>query len=723
MINQLLVIELTIVYFIALFAIAYLVEKKISQGKKWLDNPLVYALALAVYCTAWTYYGNVGLAASSGLLFVAVYIGPSLFFIFWWSLLRKLVRIRNEYNITSIADFISARYGKSTTVAAIAAAIAFIGIVPYLSLQLKAIFNSFAFITSGYYANSSAAGQMDLIILIAIILFAIVFGFRSLDQTERHPGLVMVVAIQSVVKLIAFLAAGIFVVYFLNDGFADIFTQVANNPLLLANQRAANPSYSLFMAYLILSMSAIIFLPRQFHMAVVENTNEKHIRPALWLLSLYFILITLFVVPIALVGLLEGHGAQMGDIFILLLPLKHGAIWLSFLVFLGGLAAGTSMIMISGMTITTMVSNHLILPLLDKVRVLNFLRKHLLFLRWALITLILFIAYAFEVKIGTSYMLIKIGMISFAAVLQFAPAIIGALYWPRGNKTGAILGLASGFAVWSYTSLFPAFIKSGWLDNSILTDGPLGIRFLRPEHLFGVANLDPLAGVVLFTMLFNIGFYVVGSLLSGQSEEEKRIAYNFCNILKKVKFVAKSSTGETKLIDAVKKKKIINVIFSKYFNVADAERLTNDCLVKAGMAGKDKITIHELIELQNRAEKTLASSIGAAAAMEAFIKDSLFEKAENDKLTEIYTQMAADLKLSPKELSQKINYYVEKDKLLGKQQTELEVLVKNRTKELEETNAELKRFNDLSIGRELKMMELKEKIRELESRGSQGSAT
>lgn len=718
MISQLLVIELTIAYFIALFAIAYWVEKKISVGKKWLDNPLVYALALAVYCTAWTYYGNVGLAASSGLLFVAVYIGPSIFFIFWWSFLRKLVRIRHEYNITSIADFISARYGKSAAVAAIAAAIAFVGVVPYLSLQLKAIFNSFSFITSGFYSTATSAGQMDIIIVVAIILFAIVFGFRRLDQTERHPGLVIVIAVQSIVKLLAFLAAGIFVVYFLHNGFGDIFSQIARNPLLLASQKASNPTYSLFMAYLVLSMSAIIFLPRQFHMAVVENTDEKHIRPALWLLTVYFILITLFVVPIALVGLLEGHAANVGDIFILLLPLKHGAVWLSFFVFLGGLAAGTSMIMISGMAITTMVSNHLVLPLIDKVKILNFLRKHLLFLRWILITLILFIAYAFEVKIGGSYMLIKIGMISFAAVLQFAPAIIGALYWPRGNKTGAILGLSSGFLIWGYTSLFPAFIRSGWLSSSILTGGPFGIKFLRPEHLFGSDLLDPLACAVLFTMLFNIGFYVIGSLLVGQTEEEKRIAYNFCDILKKEKFVAKKLEGESKLIDVAKKKAIIISIFSRYFNQSDVKRLTDACFTKAGLAGKEKITINELIDLANSTEKTLASSIGAAAALDAFTKSSLFEKSENEKLTEIYTQMAADLKLSPKELSQKINYYMEKDKLLAKQHSELETLVKNRTKELEATNEELKRFNDLSIGRELKMLELKEKIRQLESEKS-----
>ena len=714
MINQTIVIGVTIAYFAALFGIAYLVERKYLQGKNLIDSWPVYALSLAIYCTSWTYYGNVGLATTTGQLFAAVYIGPSLFFIFWWSLLRKLVRIRNEHNITSIADFISARYGKSLSVAALAASIAFIGIVPYLSLQLKAIFTAFSFITSGSNVSTAGGSNIDLIILFAIIIFTIVFGFRRLDQNERHPGLVMVIAVQSIVKLVAFLAAGIYVTYFLYHGFGDIFSQISGNAVLHATQAANNPTPSLFLAYLILSMSAILFLPRQFHMSVVENTNEKYIRPALWMLSVYFILITLFVTPIALAGILQGYDLNMGDIFILLLPLKHGLTWLSFLVFIGGLAAGTSMIVISGMTITTMVANHIVLPIFDKIKFLNFLRKYLLIIRWILITVVLSIAYIFEVKIGSSYILIKIGMISFAAVLQFAPAILGALYWPRGNKTGALMGLSSGFFIWGYTALFPAFIRSGWLSSSILTDGPFGISFLRPENLFGIAKIEPLAATVLFTLLFNVGFYIIGSIFFDQSQEEKRIAYNFYDILKKVKLQPAEQGEAVVTIELNMKKAIINTIFSKYFNLDDAKRLTADCISKAGLSVKDKISINELIDLNNLTEKTLARSIGSASAKEAMSNESLFDEKEEKQLAEVYSKMAAELKLSPKELSQKINYYVEKDELMRKQSDELETQVHQRTKELEEKNIELKKFNDLSIGRELKMVELKEKIKELE---------
>jgi len=336
----------------------------------------------------------------------------------------------------------------------------------------------------------------------------------------------------------------------------------------------------------------------------------------------------------------------------------------------------------------------------------------LLALRWVLITLILFIAYLFELKIGSSYILIKIGMISFAAVLQFAPAIVGALYWQRGNKAGALMGMAAGFITWGYTSLFPAFIKSGWLSNLILTNGPFGLKFLRPEHLFGADSLDPLANVVLFTLVFNIGFYMIGSLFFSQSEEEAKIAINFHDILEEMRIVSANVSGQNVLVDLNKKVEIVNIIFGKYFSAVDAKRLSDNCLKDTSLAGKNKITLSELVSLQNNVEKTLASSIGSASAREAVSKDSLFEKGESEQLTDIYSKMAAELKLTPQELSQKINFYAEKDELLRKQQEELETQVKKRTMELEEKNKELERFQNMTVGRELKMIELKKKLKE-----------
>jgi Na+/proline symporter len=718
MISSTIVIGTIAVYLLILFAIAYIVEKKSERGKNLTENAIVYTLALAIYCTAWTFFGNIGLVAKNSYLFIAVYIGPTIFFIFWWRVLRKLVRIRNEYNITSIADFISARYEKSSAVAAIAASMAFIGIVPYLSLQLKAMFTSYAFITTGSNAVSGSRNHIDLIFLGAIIIFIVVFGLRRLDQSERHPGMVMIIAVQSVVKLAAFLTLGIFVTYFLYHGFGDICSRVANDPILPAMQQAGSPSYSLFMAYIVLSMSAILFLPRQFHMAVVENTNEKYIRTAVWLLPLYFIAITIFVVPVAMVGILKGYDVNLADIFILIIPLKHGNFWLSLLVFIGGFSAAISMIMISAMTITTMVANHLILPLFERIKMSGFLRRHLLSLRWVIITLIMIVAYIFEVKIGSSYVLVKIGMISFAAALQFAPVAIGGLFWKKGSRAGAIMGLTAGFFVWIYTCLVPALIRSGWLSGSILSNGPFGLKYLRPENLFGITSLDPLAMTVIFTMIFNIGFYIFGSLFFGQSEREKQIADNFINIIKGKELAFEDIPQQGAQIDLQGKMKIIDSLFGKYLNADEAKKAVQLCLTKAGLSAKNKISIKELVELSNVIEKTLTSYIGSSSASEALAREKLFTEEESAQLSNIYTKMAADLKLTPEELSKKIIYYTEKEEFLKKQGEELDRIVKERTKELEEKNSELERFQDLTVGRELKMMELKEKIEELKSKTS-----
>jgi len=718
MISPTIVIITTISYLFVLFGIAYFVERKYKQGKNLTDNALIYTLALAIYCTAWTFYGNVGMAATSGYLFIGVYIGPTLFFVFWWGVLRKLIRIRNEYNITSIADFISARYGKSSAVAAIASTIALVGIVPYLSLQLKAIFTSYVVVTTESGVATGATAHVELIVLAAIIIFIIAFGLRRLDQTERHPGMVMVVAIQSIIKIAAFLGVGIFVTYFLYHGFGDIFSRVASDPALSAKQQAGSPSYSLFMAYTILSFSAIMFLPRQFHMAVVENTNERYVRTAVWLLPLYFILITVFVLPLALAGILKGYDIKMADNFILMLPLKSGNLWLSLLVFIGGFSAAISMIMISAMTITTMVSNHLILPLFEKMKISSFLLKHLLPLRWIIVILVMGTAYMFEQRVGSAYLLVKIGMISFAAVLQFAPAIIGALFWKKGNKAGATMGLSAGFTLWIYTSLVPAFVKSGWINDSLLTNGPYGIKFLRPEHLFGITSLDPLAMIILSTMLFNIGFYILGSLFFRQSESEIKISHSFIDIMQRGVTFSKDGNEQVSNIDLSSKIEIMNSIFGKYLGTDEVKRIVQICLRNVGIAAKDKISVNDLVNLNSIVEKTLASYIGSASASEALSKEKLFTEEESEYLSGVYVRMAADLKLSPEELSEKVNYAVEKGNLLKKQGEELEKMVRERTKELEEKNRELEKFQEMTVGRELKMAELKEKMKELESKAS-----
>jgi Na+/proline symporter len=715
MISPTAVIAVTLSYIGGLFAIAYLVDKKYNQGRDLTNNAIIYTLSLAIYCTAWTFYGNVGLAATTSYLFIGVYIGPTLFFIFWRKILKRIFEIKNKYAITSIAGFLSSRYGKSSAVGAIASLIALIGIIPYLSLQLKAIFTSYAVVTTGSNIHVNRS-QVDWIVLVSIIVFIIMFGLRRLDQTEKHPGMVMVVVIQSVVKLVAFLVVGIFATYFLYGGFGDIFSRVGANSEIMSSLKSNAPSYSLFMAYTLLSMSAIMFLPRQFHMAVVENANEKHTRTAVWLLPLYLIVITLFVFPIAMAGILQGYDTKLSDVFILLLPLASGNALISLLVFIGGLSAAISMILIVGITITSMTANYLVLPLLEKIR-LDFIRRRLLFVRWMIVILLMLIAYLFEVKIGSSYVLVKIGMISFAAVLQFAPAMIGALYWEKGSKAGVIWGLSAGFSVWFYTSLFPALVRSGWLNASIISDGPLGMRFLRPENLFGVTSLDPLAMTFLFSMLFNVGFFVAGSLFFGQSEKEKQIVSDFFETDDKHAFQKNSTSSYGELVDFPKKMSIINSVFSEYVSVEESRKLAEYCAGKTGLAERKKsITLTELADLSRLVEKTLSSYIGAPAANEAVTKANLISQKETACLSDVYARMVADLKLTPKELGEKINLYKEKEKILAKQQDELERMVSERTKELKEKNVELERFNSMTVGRELRMIELKKRISELEEK-------
>lgn len=718
MIQPSLVIIITAVYLALLFGIAYFFDKKATEGKTYTDNVLVYVLALAIYCTTWTYYGNVGLAVSNGYLFLGVYLGPTLFFIFWAHIVKRILSVKREYKITSLAEFISIRYGKSPTVAALATIIAFIGIVPYLALQLKAILSSYVFITTGNNNELSSIG-VGLSFLLIIILFTILFGFRKLDQTEQHPGAIMAVAFQSIVKLVAFLIAGVIIVYVFYDGFFDIFSQIAQNGDFLAQQKLNAPSFSLFLAHILLSMSAILFLPRQFQVTIVENSKIEYVRKASWMLPLYFALITLFVFPIAMAGIIQGFNIKSADLFMLYLTYHNGSAWLSILVFIGGVSAALGMITFETIALTTMTSNHIVLPLIEKFSWLNFLRQKLLFLRWIVVSIILFVAYIFERAVGTSYLLVKIGMISFAAVFQFVPAIIGGIYWKKGSKAGAILGMSGGFLVWIYLSLVPALVKSGWLSQTLLSDGPFGIRLLRPENIFGISGIDPLALVVFFSMLVNISLYIFGSLFYPQTKEEE-LATN-TDFVQAVERHQSSATGDfkEKNISVIEKINILTTIFNKYLNSSEVEKIITECKEKVGIENKEMMSVEELISLRSEAEKILAKYIGILAATESLSQGKLFTENDSKNLSSLYVSMAENLKLSPEEFSQKIDFFKEKERLSILQKEELEKTVTERTKDLEMINADLKKINDLTIGRELKMVELKKKIQELEKQSGQ----
>ena len=509
-----------------LFAVAWYADRRADAGRSLIASPYVYALSLGVYATSWTFYGSVGRAAATGIGFAPIYLGPTLVAFVWMVVVGRMRRIAHAQRITSISDFIGSRYGKSARLAGLVTVIAVVGILPYISLQLKAVSSSFTLLT-GYPdivmpRNASATGVFgDTAFYVALLLgaFAILFGTRHIDAAERHEGMVAAIAFESVIKLAAYLAVGVFVAYGLFDGLADITSRAAADPrtrALLAPMEGPGGSYASFAWLTVLSMGAILFLPRQFQVAVVENVDERHLRAATWLFPAYLLAINVFVLPIALGGLLHfPAGTVDADTFVLALPMAERQEALALAVFIGGLSAATGMIIVETVALSTMVSNDIVMPLALRFGWFGDSRaagRRLIAVRRGAIIGIVLLGYAYFRFAGEAYALVAMGLISFAAVAQFAPAMLGGMYWRHGTRAGAAAGLAAGFGVWLYTLLLPSFSQSGWLPASFVADGPFGIALLKPYALFGLAGLDTITHAMLWTMLANVGCYVAVSL-------------------------------------------------------------------------------------------------------------------------------------------------------------------------------------------------------------------
>ncbi len=674
MFESLTVISVFCLYMGLIFALAVWAERRKAAGRSVVNNPLVYALSISVYCTTWTYYGSVGYAANSGLLFLTIYLGPTMVVIFWWGLLRKLVRIKTTHHITSIADFIGARYEKSVPLAALATVIALVGTMPYIALQLKAVLTTFDMITQDTGVASAFIGShVGPIVMVLMVVFTIIFGVRRLDPTERHEGIVMAVAAEGLVKLVLFMAAGVFVVYFVHNGLGDIFTRYAalTETPVGRGLKPQTASFLTWTSYLVLSASAVMFLPRQFHIAVVENQNEDHIKKAMWLFPLYMFLINLFVYPIALSGILSGLPVEQADTYVLQLPLKSGHHLLTLLVFLGGFSAATSMVLITSMTMATMISNHLLLPLVDWIPALGFIERHLLKSRWLAVTCFILMGYWFERVVGGDVMLVNIGIISFAAVLQFAPAIVGGIFWRQANSRGAMLGLTAGFLVWAYTMLLPALVSGGWFSPHLISDGPLGIGLLRPERLFGVRGMDPVSHSVFWSLLANVSAYILGSLTKRPDQQSQRDAESFVRALTEEAMLSRGGRHEA-YISLADKRRRIEALLLRYFEPAGAAAITEKCLRETNLEGRERISITQLADLYNEVEKNLAGVVGTAGAHRALISAGVFTPRESQELSEVYGEILASLRARPEDLKRRINFLQERQELTKQHAEELE---------------------------------------------------
>ncbi|MCB0194771.1 MAG: histidine kinase [Anaerolineae bacterium] len=603
-----------------LFAIAHYSDKRADAGRSVISNPYIYSLSLAVYCTAWTFYGSVGHAASTGIGFLPIYLGPTLMAALWYLVMRKIIRISKLHHITSIADFISSRYGKSSSLAGLVTIIAVVGIIPYISLQLEAVSTSFAVM----WEHSEIAATVprnnmtifsDTAFYVALLLamFAIIFGTRHLDTTERHEGLVAAIGFESIVKLLAFLVVGFYITYGIFNGFGDIFTRASQVPELQTLFTMENAgTYTDWTWLMFLSMMAIMFLPRQFQMTVVENVNEKHLDKAIWMLPLYLLLINIFVLPIALGGrLLFPSGVVDADTFVLTIPISQGQEELALLVFLGGLSAATGMVIVATVSLSTMVSNELIMPALLHFGPLRLSKSRdlggvLLTIRRSTIIIVLLLGYVYFRATGTSYTLVSIGLISFAAVAQFAPSIFGGIYWKTGNHLGAITGLSAGFVMWTYTLFLPSLAESGYLSPSFIASGPFGIELLKPYALLGLSGLNPITHSLFWSMLVNVGGYMILSLVGRQTIIEHSQAAQFVDIYKQ------AEDNDIRLWRSTSSVPVIRSILEQFLSPARVDEALNQYAQKRNLDwSKDDVADTELI---NYAERLLAGSVGSASA-------------------------------------------------------------------------------------------------------------
>ncbi len=615
MLQEWVILLVSLSYLGTLFAIAYYADWRADRGKSVISNPYIYTLSIAVYCTAWTFYGSVGRAVETGIGFLPIYLGPTLIAALWWFLLRKMIRIAKVYRITSIADFLASRYGKSSLIGGLVTVIAVVGIMPYISLQLKAVSTSYSVML--HYPDLAMIKEHkttiwnDNAFSVAMIMaaFAILFGTRHIDATERHEGMVAAIAFESVVKLLAFSAAGIFTTFVMFDGPVDLFDWVSRYPETsrLMQLEVLPGGYSNWLTLIFLSMMAIMFLPRQFQVLVVENVNEEHVRKAAWLFPLYLLAINIFVLPIAFAGMLMFPEELVPpDIFVLALPLTESENILALFIYLGGLSAATGMVIVATIALSTMVCNDLVMPVLLRLLAIQQvnLGRVLLFIRRCSIVAVLLLGYLYYRFIGESYTLVTMGLVSFAAAAQFSPAILFGVFWKDANRRAAIGGLLGGFLVWFYTLLLPSFARSGWLSVSFLEQGPFGIELLRPYQLFGLTMFDPVTHSVFWSMLVNIGLLVTVSLLGKQSTMDRIQASLFVDVYR--------HSGDTHLWKG--KAMIIELkdLVARFIGPHESERAF------AAYSRSHDIDFSKVMqadaELVEFAERLLSGAIGAASA-------------------------------------------------------------------------------------------------------------
>lgn len=653
MLSSSLVALVAFAYLLLLFAIAYYGDWRRGRGRSVIANPYIYTLSLAVYCTSWTFYGSVGKAATEGVTFLPTYLGPTIMAFFWWLILRKMLRICKANNLTTISDFLTLRFGKDPLLGAVATVGMLLAIVPYIGLQLKSVADTFNILV-----HETAVSPLitpfyrDTALYVGLVLagFSILFGARHLDPTERHEGMVAAVAFESIVKLLIFIGLGLFVTYGLFSGGREIFSRICASPQFCHLPKIGTTpekGYAVLLVVTLLGMSAILFLPRQFHMAVVENTDDKHILTAMWLLPLYLVLINLFVMPIAFGGLLSGLPAAQADTFVLRIPMQSGHYALALLAFLGGLSASTAMVAVASIAVSTMLLNSLVMPLAIRLRLEERLPQYLLGFKRAGILAIILLGYFSYRMLGLHAMLVDMGLIAFCGVMQLVPAILGALYWRDATRKGAMAGLVLGFSLWAYTLVLPGIVQAGWLSPGILEKGPWGLALLKPTAFLGLAGMDNLTHAFFWSMFFNVLGFASVSLLTVPSPVEAEQARRFIEV-----FDLEEAPLEKRFTRFPSLEQLTHFM-EKFIGPKKARETIQTFLLEVQVLEKDWGD-REKLQLANVVELTIAGSIGPAAAqviMEGYLSSV---GSQMEDVFDLFGEVTSSLEESEQKLKRRV---------------------------------------------------------------------